>query len=143
MTTLCNCRNDDIEIDENLFEPLYDGASITVCGAYCAIMEFKRVCRLPFTAIAMLLQLLQLLCPPGNKLPRSIYILKSFFQKYSSVYTMLRFCANCNEQLSADQRKCGNINCRDVTREPSTLVTIKPDKAIKRVLTSKLVCFCR
>ena len=31
-----------------MFEPLYEGAHITVCGAYCALMELKRVCRLPF-----------------------------------------------------------------------------------------------
>ena len=49
-----------------MFETLYQGAHITVCGAYCALMELKRVCRLPFSAIAMLLQILQLLCPLGT-----------------------------------------------------------------------------
>ena len=61
-----------------MFKPLFDGAGISVCGAYCAVMEFKRMCRLPFTAIAMLLQL-QLLCPPDNKLPWSVYVWKKVF----------------------------------------------------------------
>ena len=117
-----------------MFEPLYEGAHITVCGAYCALMEFKRVCRLPFSALAMLLQILQLLCPPGNKLPQSVYILKKFFQKYSSKLTKLRFCGSCNQQLQEKQRKCSNIQCEV---EPSTLIVIRPDKAIKRILTSK------
>ena len=125
---------DDVEIDEGMFEPLYEGAHITVCGAYCALMELKRVCRLPFTAIAMLLQILQLLCPPGNKLPQSVYILKKFFQKYSSKSTKLKFCGSCNQQLLEKQRKCSNVHCQI---EPSTLIILRPDKAIKRVLTSE------
>ena len=56
----------DDNIEENLFEPLYDYAKITVSDAFCAIMEFKRACRLPFTAIAKLLDLLQLVGPVNN-----------------------------------------------------------------------------
>ena len=59
--------DESMDIDSELFEPLYEGASITACGAYCALMEFKRACKLPFPAMLMLLQLLQLLCPSGNK----------------------------------------------------------------------------
>ena len=58
----------EVQIEEDMFKSLFDGAGISMCGAYCAIMEFKRMCRIPFTAIAALLQLLQLLCPPDNKL---------------------------------------------------------------------------
>ena len=88
--------DESMEVDCNLFEPLYDGANITVCRAYCAIMEFKRACKLPFSAILMLLQLLQLLCPPGSKLPQSIYILKKFFQKRSSRHKRRLFCPDCH-----------------------------------------------
>ena len=48
--------DDELDVDSSIFEP-----SITVCGAYGAIMEFKRGCWLPFTTIAMLLNLLNLL----------------------------------------------------------------------------------
>ena len=118
-----------------MFEPLYEGARITVCGAYCAIMELKRVCRLPFTAIAMLLQILQLLCSADNKLPRTVYVLKKFFQKYSSKSTKMRFCGSCNRKVTNSQQKCRNLDCQS---QPSTLIILRPDKAIRRVLTSKL-----
>ena len=134
LSVLFAIYRDDVEVDERMFEPLYEGVHITVCGAYCAIMEFKRVCRLPFTAIAMLLQILQLLCPPGNKLPQSVYILKKFFQKYSSKSTKLRFCGSCNQRLQDNQRKCSSADCHI---EPSTLIILRPDKAIRRVLTSE------
>ena len=92
--------DESMEVDSNLFEPLYDGANITVCGAYCVIMEFKRVCKLPFSAILMLLQLL---CPPGNKLPQSIYTLKKFFQKHSSQHKRKLFCPECHSELTGKQ----------------------------------------
>ena len=116
-----------------MFQPLYDGAGISVCGAYCAIMEFKRVCRLPFTAIGMLLQLLQLLCPAENKLPRSVYVWKRFFQKQSSNYKKLKYCCHCNQQLSASDKKCSGTTCQEVNQEPNTLIVLRPDKAIRRI----------
>ncbi len=51
--TTTNSPEDDIELDECLFEPIYENASITVSGAFCAIMELKRKCRLPFTTIQL------------------------------------------------------------------------------------------
>ena len=126
-------EDSDQEVDENMFEPIYDGANITVCGAYCAIMEFKRVCRLPFTAIAMLLQLLQLLCPAANKLPRSVYVLKKFFQKHSSPHIKQTFCSECH--LEMDQGKCTNSDCQG--KEADYLISLKPDRSIRMIVVSK------
>ena len=117
-----------------MFEPIYEGANISICGAYCAIMEFKCVCRLPFTTIAMVLQILQLLCPPENRLPRTVYVLQKFFQRYSSKFKKMRFCGSCNRKLMATERKCSDANCQT---QPSTLIVLKPDNAIRQVLTSK------
>ena len=60
-------------------KPIYENANITLCGAYCSIIEFKRACHLSFSTIAMLFQLLQLLCPERNTLPRSVYLFNKFF----------------------------------------------------------------
>ena len=128
-----NNEDSDQEVDENMFEPIYDDANITVCGAYCAIMEFKHVCRLPFTAIAMLLQLLQLLCPASNKLPRSVHVLKKFFQKHSSPRIKQMFCSKCH--LEMNQRKCTNTGCEG--KEADYLINLKPDRSIQMIVTSK------
>lgn len=129
--------DEELAIDEGMFEPLYDNARVTVCGAYCALMEFKRACRLPFTTIAMLLQLLQLLCPPNNSLPQSIYKLRKFFEKFSSPHQKHRFCSDCKTKLKETQSQCDDPSCRHI--EPSTLIDFDPTKAIRRVLKSK---FC-
>ncbi len=78
-------NDDDVEEENNseeinlegMFEPLYHGAKITVCGAFCAIMHFKCISGCSFSAVVQLLQLLQLLCPFDNKLPQSVYILEN------------------------------------------------------------------
>ena len=130
--------NDDheLEIGEHLFEPLYNGANITVSGAYCAIMEFKRACRLSLT-IAMLLELLQLFCPQDNKLPQSLYLFKNFFEKYSSSFHRRQFCSVCDAEFRPDQEYCDNANCHH--KEPNTLISLNPRRAIIRVLKSKLI----
>ena len=136
MFSTCRSDSGEIEVDRDMFEPLYPGASISVCGAYCAILEFKRVCRLPFTAIAMLLRLLQLLCPPQNRLPPSVYMLKKFFQRYTTTYTKRLFCATCNQEIPLRQKKCSNAGCPSL--EPNTLIHIPSDKALQRIVTSEL-----
>ena len=118
-----------------MFEPLYPGAQIVVCGAYCAIMEFKHVCRLPFTAIAMLLQLLQLVCQPGNRLPRTVYTFKKFFQKYTCAYTKQRFCPLCKAELEPKQWRCPSTRCAN--QEQDTLIEVPPKKAIQRIVASE------
>lgn len=70
--------DDTLETHE-LFEPLYQGADITVCGAYCCIMQFASANKLTYTATSELIKLLHLICPAQNKLPSSFYKLKMFF----------------------------------------------------------------
>ena len=62
---------DDTFETRELFEPLYQGADITVCGAYCCIMQFATTNKLTYTAISELVKLLHLIYPPQNKLPSS------------------------------------------------------------------------
>lgn len=128
--------SDEANVDNNMFKPLYDGASITVCGAYCALMEFKRASRLPFTTIEKLLELLRLLCPSNNKLPSSIYKLKKFFKNFSSTYSLRHYCRLCHTELLNNQKTCSA--CRPT--DPDTLISFDPKRAIKQVLQSKNSC---
>lgn len=130
-----NSEDEDVELDDCMFEPIYEDAKITVSGAYCAIMEFKRACRLPFTTVTMLLELLQLFCPQDNKLPRTVYTFRKFFKKYSSTVKRRQFCSVCNNEFRAGQDRCDNSSC--CHNEPNTLITLNPKRAIRRVLQSK------
>ncbi len=122
---------------KNLFDPIYKDASVTLCGAFCAIMEFKRSCRLPFTAIEKLLCLLQLFCPPDNTLPKTLNEIKKFFGAASSIRNSHKyFCATCDVELQAKEKNCDLDTC--LKKEPSTLVVLDAAMSLKRVLRSKL-----
>ncbi len=127
--------DDDICVSESVFEPLYEGADITVCGTFCAIMEYKRACRLPFTAIEKLLDLLKLVCPPNNGLPRSVHVLKSFFQKYSTKETKRKFCPECSCEMDGDVECCTSCHGKDF----NYLYILKPERAIRNIVTSTYV----
>ncbi len=126
-------ENAEEKLEDNMFEPLYEGANISISGAYCAIMEFKRACRLPFTTIAKLLELLQLVCPANNHLPTSVHRFKKFFGQYSSECTAHYHCHVCHTEFLPGHTEC--TNCANAKQD--TLIVINPKKAITRVLKSK------
>ena len=129
-----NSTSDLNEPPEEIFEPLYPGAELSICGAYCAIMHFKSTCRIPFTTVACLLQLLQLICPAGNKLPKSVFMLKKFFEKFGSQKVRKQFCPTCHMEL--DGNKCSNVSCP--TQEPDCLIHMDIIKQLKTILSRKL-----
>ena len=89
-------------LPNDLSKPLYEGANISICATYCAIMEFSSSARLPYSSTEKLLALLQLLCPPDSKLPSSIYKLKQFFRSFSTEYKKMEICSGCGQEFPAD-----------------------------------------
>ena len=83
--------------DENLFDPLYPDASITLVGALCAVMKFCIANNLTYTAINELLKLLCILCPQASRLPNSFYKFKKFFQQFSEIDGLQEVCTKCNQ----------------------------------------------
>ena len=71
---------------ESSFEPLYNGSTVTVCGAYFCIMKYAITAQLSYQAIQELLNLLQVICPSSNKLPKSLYKLKMLFCTYCPLH---------------------------------------------------------
>ena len=131
---------DDIIIDESLYKPLYEGANITVCGAYCAIMKFKNDCKLSFTTIDKLLKLLELLITVGSSLPKSVFILKSFFQRNSGKPLHQKFCPECLHKMANNEDKC--TNCSGNGKYPNYLYTFKPRRRISNIVSRKYYIGC-
>lgn len=118
--------------DPELFEPLYPGAEISLCGALCAIMQFCSANRLSYTAIGNLLQLLILICPVANKLPTSFYKFKSFFQQFRSEYDHQKICPQCF--LLKEDCRCA---ASDHKWAPAHLVHISVQKPLQTILSSE------
>ena len=121
-----------MKLPEEFLGPLYKGAAISVCATYCAIMEFASSTLLPYSAIEKLLQLLQLLCPPDNRLPTSIYKLKRFFRMFTQEYKKCEFCSCCGEELPCDHRCPPGLKTNVIVSPPL-------DKSLQVLIQSKNV----
>ena len=113
-------------------EPIYPGARVTVLGAYCLLMELKRVCRLPFSAMIFILNVLQLLCPAGNLLPTTKYQLLKFAHQSASSHKRIDFCSFCGTELGISKR-CSSTACGK--GEPNTLIMVSPDQALTKIIS--------
>ena len=98
-----SCTLNMESIPESSFEPLYNGSTVTVCGAYFCIMKYAKIAKLPYKAIEELLNLLQVICPSSNKLPKSLHQLKKFFHKFTAPYTCSKVCSECSS-LAMEQQ---------------------------------------
>lgn len=123
--------NASLEECEVLSEPLYTGSNVTVGTTICAIMEFCLHNGLTYKATDALLKLLQLFCASPNKLPRSIFVLKKFFNQFTSMnYKQCRICSNCKEL--SESCHCDKASVGD-------LLEIPIDKPLKVIVSRKLL----
>ena len=102
-----------------MFEPIYENAPISLCGAFCAIMEFKRSCNMSFSCIDRLLQLLQLFCPPSNSLPHSVYAIRKFFESIQQQMLSVAFVPIVNRNLVMYSRSVIKLHVRILNLIPS------------------------
>ena len=115
--------------DPQLFQPLYPGAEITVCGALCAIMHFCTTNKLSYTAVGELLKLLVLLCPFPSSLPSSFYKFKKFFQQFNPVHNYQKVCIKCKGSCSCDSRSQSDM---------AHLVQLDIRKPLEKLISGKL-----
>ena len=126
---------DENPISDNMFAPLYPGASVTICAAYCAIMTYAIANKLSYSAIENLLKLLHLLCPSSHQIPSSLYMLKKFFQRYTSSYEKKRVCPSCHCVLKKGE------TCPRSHGQNGHMIHVPIEKALKSVVLSKLIYF--
>lgn len=125
---------------EDIFSPLYPGANISICGAYCAIMHLQSKLHLPFSTVREILHLLKLLCPSNSKLPSSVYILKKFFSKYQSHQIKTEYCSNCHDRLQPG-KSCSNSHCACATHDPDVFIEMDMKIQLQTILSRKLSFF--
>ncbi len=124
---------DDLYNLEGLFEPIYESAKATERGAYCAIMKFKVLSGCSFTTLGYLLQLLQLLCPSGNRLQKLVYMLRTFFKQLSASQSHQQYsCSYCGAKVIG---RCPNSNCPK--GDPDCFISIDTAKQFQSILSRK------
>jgi len=97
-------------------------------------MKYASENNLEYSTIGNLLQLLQLLCPNPNKLPKTHYKIKHFFEQQQVPSSCRTFCTKCHNY----EANCG---CTDIASSTTTgyLVQFSIYKPLQAVLTSKFL----
>lgn len=96
-------------------------------------MEFCLHNSLTYKAIDELLKLLQILCVSPNRLPRSVFTLKKFFEQFNSTkYSYHQMCSNCKEE-------CESCVCNRPSK--GDLLHIPIDKSLKAIVSRKSLRF--
>ena len=119
---------DENPISEKMFVPLYPGASVTICAAYCAIMTYAIANQLSYSAIENLLKLLHLFCPSSHQIPSCLYMLKKFFRQYTSSYEKKRVCPSCHSVLKKGE------TCPRSHGQNGHMIRVPIEKALKSVV---------
>ena len=123
-------------IPESSFEPLYNGSTVTVCGAYLCIMKYAITAKLSYKAIQGLLNLLQVICPSSNKLPKSLHKLKMFFRKYTAPCTSSKVCSKCSTPCQGPSKQTNCEKCSSAT-ELGNFIHIHIAKSLETIVSSK------
>lgn len=102
-------------------------------------MQFKLACKLSFSTIVTLLQLLQLICPMETGC-QNLSI--SYWLSQRSMLTYIHYCATCMKELRGNQPcSCSNNQC--VPAEPNCLIQISPQKTLHRIISGKELQYVR
>lgn len=94
-------------------EPLFEGSSVSTLQAYVMLFQYALRHHLSSKVLSELLLLLKVLLPAGNTMPRSMYLLKSFFVKaFSNIEINEQpYCRDCHTLLDQQSDQCSNILC--------------------------------
>ena len=120
-TGLCNCQviilytigvpeNDQPSFDFN--KPLYDNANISFGAAITLLMLFTQKFHLSGAALSMLIEMLNILLPPGHLLPKSLYLFKKLFTSLSPSPKFHYFCKECFMKVNKESNQCTNVDCK-------------------------------
>lgn len=117
---------------DSIFNPLYSGSSVSLCGAVSAIMNFCTSAKLPYTDIERLLKLLDLLCLSPNYLPKSVFLLKKFFKRYKFEFSQSEYCSECFELTD-------ECSCTSSAKTTCHVVDVPIQKPLEVIVSSE---FC-
>jgi hypothetical protein len=97
-------ENEDLNFED---EPIFNGSTLTFKESALAILSFVLSHRLTGLCISDLLLLLSLHCGPGNRLLKSLYMLKKYFKMLGKEFIKLHyFCSICETPLPSEDALC-------------------------------------
>ena len=115
---------------------LYNGASLSMGTSSWAIMLFSISNKLTYSAMAELLELIELHCPAPNSCIKSLYNLKKQFSQRSECQKF-HYCSRCMTKLDTKAEGCSQRACT-AARSPIAYFTLLPlDKNLQDLYTGR------
>lgn len=116
-------------------QKLYKNSRITVTESMLVVTAFAMRFRLSGEAIANLLEVIELHCPPENLCTTSYKKYQTFFNRFKQPITHHNYCSSCSGYLGDDQEVQQCKFCKKCTI--SSFVSIPVKDQLTEILASK------
>ena len=121
----------ELDEDDELKAPLYDGADVSVLDSYLLVYQFALKHGLSKMAIDELIRLLSTHLPRSSKAATSLHTLEKYFVQRLEITTDVhRYCDTCHRLIEAESDRCEN-GCQSTIR---TFVAVPIDLQLKKKL---------
>ena len=121
----------ELDEDDELKTPLYDGADVSVLDSYLLVYQFALKHGLSKMAIDELIRLLSTHLPRSSKAATSLHTLEKYFaQSLEITVEVHRYCDTCHRLMEAESDRCEN-GCQSTIR---TFVAVPIDLQLKKKL---------
>ncbi|XP_034253671.1 uncharacterized protein LOC117652688 [Thrips palmi] len=127
--------NDDPSSSSNYDKPLYEGARITVIDTVCAILTFARTEHISAIGLGRLLQLMNLLLPVENNLPKTTESLYSNFPKGDVEFFLHYYCNKCWGFLPSKDSVCSE--CEVTNKKVEYFITFSVVNQLQNLFKRK------
>ncbi|KAE8746885.1 hypothetical protein FOCC_FOCC006305 [Frankliniella occidentalis] len=111
--------------------PLFEGSNLTVHDCMVSVLTYAQSAHLSGKDTAKLLDLLEILLPQPNNLPKSAYIFKKYFKTNDSELIMYYFCDQCYRSRSSLQDIC--TICTSPKRRVSYFISCPLEPQLQRL----------
>ena len=121
----------ELDEDDELKTPLYDGADVSVLDSYLLVYQFALKHGLSKMAIDELIRLLSTHLPRSSKAATSLHTLEKYFAQRLEITTEVhRYCDMCHRLMEAESDRCEN-GCQSTIQ---TFVAVPIDLQLKKKL---------
>lgn len=114
-------------------EPIFEGCPITILDSAKAILAYSLKHNQSNEALADLLDLIKLFCPPGHKCISSVYKFNQIFDNFQSSAKRFFFCSVCEVVLEQNSNLCSKCG-KDVDKD-NNFVGQSVAEQIKKLFT--------
>ena len=130
-------------VREQMKRPGIDGSDVRLGAIVLLLLTYSLRFRQSDEAFSQLLELIAFILPAGNRIPRSLYMLRKLLGAYVKLPKIHYYCAFCYTHVERNARTCSNPVCvKDLTKSGAMAYFVLHDlvEQIARLFQKKQFC---